>query len=295
MRSRAVSSQISMAAEHYAAVARRLELESSTYLRRDIGHSGLAPPQHPSSSRTATSSTVTIDPPESKNACTGDMWVALGAIFRDLGYSGARAVVLTGADGEFCTGADLERQRRERRRAPSAGPPEHDARRDAGARRRGARHPRLPGPGDRQGRRAVRRRRPRAGPRRRPDLVLGPGPLLGDLRQAGPQPRLRHVVAAAPAHRRRTRPRSWPSPARMVSGPEAFDDRAWSTRWCRPTSSTTRVAEVVATDRRRSADRAVDDQARARQRVGARRSPRRSRSRRSPRASTCRPTTCARR
>ena len=39
----------------------------------------------------------------------------------------------------------------------------------------------------------------------------------------------------------------------------------------------------------------VDDQARARQRVDGRRSPRRSRSRRSPRASTCRPTTCARR
>ncbi len=51
--------------------------------------------------------TVTIDRPESKNACTGDMWVALGAAFRDLGYSGVRAVVLTGAGGNFCTGADL--------------------------------------------------------------------------------------------------------------------------------------------------------------------------------------------
>ena len=28
--------------------------------------------------------TVTIDRPESKNACTGDMWVALGAAFREL-------------------------------------------------------------------------------------------------------------------------------------------------------------------------------------------------------------------
>jgi 2-(1,2-epoxy-1,2-dihydrophenyl)acetyl-CoA isomerase len=35
------------------------------------------------------------------------MWVALGAIFQDLRYSGARAVVLTGANGEFCSGADL--------------------------------------------------------------------------------------------------------------------------------------------------------------------------------------------
>jgi 2-(1,2-epoxy-1,2-dihydrophenyl)acetyl-CoA isomerase len=51
--------------------------------------------------------TVTIDRPESKNGCTGDMWVALGTIFRDLRYSGARAVVLTGAGGEFCSGADL--------------------------------------------------------------------------------------------------------------------------------------------------------------------------------------------
>jgi enoyl-CoA hydratase/carnithine racemase len=51
--------------------------------------------------------TVTIDRPESKNGCTGDMWVALGAVFSDLRYSGARAVVLTGAGGEFCSGADL--------------------------------------------------------------------------------------------------------------------------------------------------------------------------------------------
>jgi enoyl-CoA hydratase/carnithine racemase len=51
--------------------------------------------------------TVTIDRPESKNGCTGDMWVALGAVFTDLRYSGARAVVLTGANGEFCSGADL--------------------------------------------------------------------------------------------------------------------------------------------------------------------------------------------
>jgi enoyl-CoA hydratase/carnithine racemase len=51
--------------------------------------------------------TVTIDRPESKNACTGDMWVALGAAFRELGHSGVRAVVLTGAGGEFCSGADI--------------------------------------------------------------------------------------------------------------------------------------------------------------------------------------------
>jgi 2-(1,2-epoxy-1,2-dihydrophenyl)acetyl-CoA isomerase len=51
--------------------------------------------------------TVTLDNPDAKNACDGDTWVALGATFRDLGFSGARAVVLTGAGGNFCAGADL--------------------------------------------------------------------------------------------------------------------------------------------------------------------------------------------
>jgi 2-(1,2-epoxy-1,2-dihydrophenyl)acetyl-CoA isomerase len=51
--------------------------------------------------------TVTIDRPASKNACTGDMWVAIGAAFREIAYSGARVVILTGAGGEFCAGADL--------------------------------------------------------------------------------------------------------------------------------------------------------------------------------------------
>jgi 2-(1,2-epoxy-1,2-dihydrophenyl)acetyl-CoA isomerase len=63
--------------------------------------------------------TVTIDRPESKNACTGDMWVALGAVFRELAYSGARAVVLTGAGGDFCTGADLSGTRDSSASTPS--------------------------------------------------------------------------------------------------------------------------------------------------------------------------------
>jgi 2-(1,2-epoxy-1,2-dihydrophenyl)acetyl-CoA isomerase len=51
--------------------------------------------------------TVTLNRPETKNACTGDMWVAIGATFRDLATSGARVIVLTGAGGDFCAGADL--------------------------------------------------------------------------------------------------------------------------------------------------------------------------------------------
>jgi 2-(1,2-epoxy-1,2-dihydrophenyl)acetyl-CoA isomerase len=51
--------------------------------------------------------TVTLDRPESRNACTGPMWVALGRTFGDLAHSGVRAIVLTGAGGNFCAGADL--------------------------------------------------------------------------------------------------------------------------------------------------------------------------------------------
>jgi len=51
--------------------------------------------------------TVTIDRPQTKNACTGDMWVALGETFRRLSYSGTRVVVLTGGGADFCAGADL--------------------------------------------------------------------------------------------------------------------------------------------------------------------------------------------
>lgn len=51
--------------------------------------------------------TVTIDRPKSRNACSGDMFVAIGRTFRELAWSGTRAVVLTGANENFCTGADL--------------------------------------------------------------------------------------------------------------------------------------------------------------------------------------------
>jgi enoyl-CoA hydratase/carnithine racemase len=52
--------------------------------------------------------TVTIDPPRSKHAYTGNMWVALGARFGDLTWSGVRypVPVITEVDGE-CVGAGL--------------------------------------------------------------------------------------------------------------------------------------------------------------------------------------------
>jgi enoyl-CoA hydratase/carnithine racemase len=68
--------------------------------------------------------TVLIDRPEAKNACTGDMWVAIGASFRDLAYSGTRAIVLTGAGGDFCAGADLTGGSARAEGADSAAPSE---------------------------------------------------------------------------------------------------------------------------------------------------------------------------
>jgi enoyl-CoA hydratase/carnithine racemase len=51
--------------------------------------------------------TVTLDRPEAKNACTGEMWWILGEIFREISHSGARVAVLTGRGDDFCAGADL--------------------------------------------------------------------------------------------------------------------------------------------------------------------------------------------
>lgn len=51
---------------------------------------------------------VTLDRPERKNACTSGMFAALGDAFREIARSSARAVVLTGAGGDFCAGADVK-------------------------------------------------------------------------------------------------------------------------------------------------------------------------------------------
>ena len=52
--------------------------------------------------------TVTINRPHRKNAVTGDMWAQLAETFRSLSADAdIRCVVITGAGGEFCSGADL--------------------------------------------------------------------------------------------------------------------------------------------------------------------------------------------
>ena len=52
--------------------------------------------------------TVTLDRPEKKNAINDTMWDELESAFRDIARrSDDRAVVITGAGGAFCSGADL--------------------------------------------------------------------------------------------------------------------------------------------------------------------------------------------
>ena len=58
--------------------------------------------------RSESIATVTINRPQRKNAVTGDMWAQLAETFRSLSNdSDVRCVVITGAGGEFCSGADL--------------------------------------------------------------------------------------------------------------------------------------------------------------------------------------------
>jgi len=51
--------------------------------------------------------TVTLDRPGTKNACSMSMWLAIRDAFREIAASDARAVVLTGANGDFSSGADV--------------------------------------------------------------------------------------------------------------------------------------------------------------------------------------------
>ena len=51
--------------------------------------------------------TVTLDRPGTRNACSMAMWLAIRDEFRGLAESDARVVVLTGANGDFCSGADI--------------------------------------------------------------------------------------------------------------------------------------------------------------------------------------------
>jgi len=52
--------------------------------------------------------TVTINQPKKKNAIDRSMWDGLTEIFREIaGNSADRVVVITGAGGDFCSGADL--------------------------------------------------------------------------------------------------------------------------------------------------------------------------------------------
>ena len=51
---------------------------------------------------------VTLDRPARKNALTFDLYAELRDLFRDLVYaSDIRAIVITGADGNFCSGGDV--------------------------------------------------------------------------------------------------------------------------------------------------------------------------------------------
>ena len=60
--------------------------------------------------------TITLDRPAKKNAINGAMWNELSAVVAEIARNSAdRVVVITGAGGEFCSGADLSASRRRAR------------------------------------------------------------------------------------------------------------------------------------------------------------------------------------
>ena len=139
--------------------------------------------------------TITLRRPEKKNAADAAMWNELLAEFRAIAANPAdRAVVLTGAGGNFCSGADLWQ-------GASGEAPAAPAHRHAPHHRRVPGTPPDPAAHRGQGARRGCRRRTEHGAVVRPDRRLRERPILRDLRQARPQPRLRRLVAAAPARR----------------------------------------------------------------------------------------------
>ena len=66
--------------------------------------------------------TITINRPSVKNAITSEMWDELQRIFIELGYrDDVRAVIVTGAGDDFCSGADVSGMA-----SPSEGPRLHE-------------------------------------------------------------------------------------------------------------------------------------------------------------------------
>lgn len=63
--------------------------------------------EHVKVERTGHLVTITLDRPGTRNACSMNMWLAIRDAFRDVAASDARCVVLTGANGDFCSGADI--------------------------------------------------------------------------------------------------------------------------------------------------------------------------------------------
>lgn len=61
--------------------------------------------------------TLTMSNPGRMNAVPSEGWLALAVAFEEFETSGQRVLVLTGADGEFCAGADMNRRQVE---VPSA-------------------------------------------------------------------------------------------------------------------------------------------------------------------------------
>lgn len=55
--------------------------------------------------------TVTIDRPDRKNAIPTDGWPELTVVFTEFEQSDDRVLIVTGAGGEFCAGADLDPDR----------------------------------------------------------------------------------------------------------------------------------------------------------------------------------------